>query len=167
MIRRKINYVVAIAAAAFAGYKICNSICDKKIQDSAKHSQKDGRIIQLYHQWMKVKHMGKSVEKFLIDNNYNSIAIYGMGYLGKSLYNELKDSSINIDYIIDRNKDNVKVDCEVYSPVENLPETDLVIVTAIASMDEIVDDLTDKVTGLMSLEDIIYGMEYDFASVCD
>lgn len=157
----KVKFFLISGMAVFCSYKVSKCLGEKRAKEELmiEQAHKDGRIIKLYHQWMKIKQMGKSVENFLLYNNYKTIAIYGMGYLGKSLYVELNDSEINIAYIIDKNKKNIDVDVDVYGPEDILPKVDLVIVTSIAFMDEIVDDISGKVSNIVSLEDMLYGME--------
>ncbi len=91
--------------------------------------------------------------------NYKNIAVYGVGYLGKHLIKELNWSGVNIDYIIDRNIEEVEENITIYRPDDILPSVDAVVVTAIADFDEIVDRLNLVVNcPILSLEDIIFNI---------
>lgn len=80
-----------------------------------------------------------------------------MSYVGKRLYDELKNSDIEIKYAIDRNADGICAEIEVFSLEENLPEAKAVIVTPVFYFDEIKEKLEKKVNSkILSLEDILY-----------
>jgi glycosyltransferase involved in cell wall biosynthesis len=52
--------------------------------------------------WMKLIYHGFNLEKFLINQNITSIALYGIGYFGMQIWNELSDGSIEIKYVVDK-----------------------------------------------------------------
>ena len=108
------------------------------------------------NQWLIDKQEGKSLVDFFEDNGYKSIAIYGMSYLGERLMDELKDSSIEVRYAIDRNAENIYAGVEVKKPEDDLEEVDAVIVTAVFFFDEIEEQL-EKILDcpIISLEDIV------------
>lgn len=86
------------------------------------------------------------------------IAIYGMGDIGKNLLADLRDSSVKVDYAIDKVVTNTE-DIRVVSPEEKLEKVDAIVVTAIAYFDDINDNLSSKTDcPIISLEDIIYEM---------
>lgn len=93
--------------------------------------------------WLRLKEENIKVEKYFADRKIKSIAIYGMGMLGKHLLEELKDSDIQIVYGIDRNT-NMQSIVPVYSPDDDLPEVDTVVVTATYAYVEIASVLNSK-----------------------
>lgn len=115
---------------------------------------------QLLNHWLEVKNEGKSVAVYFEEMGYKHIAIYGMAELGNRLCEDLANSSICIDYGIDKD-----VCCciarigEVYSPEDELPEVDVIVVTPYSVFEEIKDSLKEKVKcPIISLEDIIWSV---------
>lgn len=80
----------------------------------------------------------------LLKLNYNKIAIYGYGNLGRLLYNEIKNSKCKVEYIIDKNEKVKEYGISVYHTVENLKPVDVVIVTAVLGYEEIEQMLNEK-----------------------
>ena len=67
-----------------------------------------------------------------------------MSYIGERLYNELRDSHIEIRYAVDRNVNGIYTELKVFSPKDELPKVDAVIVTPIFYYDEIRETLMKK-----------------------
>lgn len=109
------------------------------------------------NQWLMNKQEGKSVSEYFEVNGYDTIAIYGMGELGCRLYEELKNSNINIAYAIDKEAGSPYSNIEVYSLEDDLQPVDVIIVSAIFAFDQIKKELKKKVDcPIISLEDVIY-----------
>ena len=73
------------------------------------------------------------------------------------MYAELKDSEIQVKYIIDKNADTIYADIDVVEPENILEDVDVIVVTAIHYFDEIEMMLGEKVDyPVISLEDVIY-----------
>ena len=70
----------------------------KTSQDAiAEKDQKINKFKNYYNmlnKWLYLKQNGTSLDTYFKKNDYNSIAIYGMGEMGNRLYDELKQSSI-------------------------------------------------------------------------
>lgn len=123
-------------------------------------NEKNDAILKVFSKWMNIKNQGKSLSDFFRANGYNSIAVYGMHYLGECLVNELKDTDVQVKYAIDRNADYIEGDIAIVRPEEKLKSVDVVVVTAIYFFDEIEEMLYEKVDcPIISLEDIIYELE--------
>ena len=104
-----------------------------------------------------MKQRGKSIKEYLDKNEINSVAIYGMGRIGKRLYQELYQEGIRVEYVIDRNSAQSGFGVRCLLPEDELPETDMIIVTAICDYEEIKDALEPRVMcQLISLEKIIF-----------
>lgn len=107
--------------------------------------------------WLDINEDGKKITDYFYLMNYKNVAVYGIGYLGKHLVKELKASDIKIDYIIDKNVKETKDNIAIYTPEDVLPDTSVIIVTAIMEFDEIADMLEDKIKcPIISVEDIIF-----------
>lgn len=76
--------------------------------------------------------------------NYKSIAIYGMRELGTILYKELEDSDTTVNYFIDRQYSVCEMGVPVYNPCDELPDVDVVVITAIHYFDDIAYSLQTR-----------------------
>lgn len=100
--------------------------------------------IEVLEHWVSVYQEGKCVREFFFKYNYKTIAIYGMGILGKLLFNELKESGIRVLYYIDRYKIFEDSVAKVIHIEQELPDVDAIVVTALAEFDSIYDLLLTK-----------------------
>jgi hypothetical protein len=142
--------------AGGVGMKILKS---KDISAQGKITERYKEYYKLLNQWILLKNEGKNLQQYLIENNYRSIAIYGMGELGCRLYEELKNSDIEIKYAIDQNSDDISEELDIVTMDEDLEEVDAIIVTVTYAFDEIAAKLEDKVdTEIISLEDIVFDL---------
>lgn len=127
------------------------------ILEKQKNLEKHQKLFSVLDAWIKKKQQGKSMIPFLEKNNYHSVAIYGLGNIGKLLIGELK-GHIKICYGID--KRDLSEEFPVYKPEDKLPEADMVIVTAAYEFEEIEEALKKKLScPVYSIEDIIYFMD--------
>lgn len=95
-----------ISGTVFAAYSVGIVAYRKKSKQMKEAQQlvlKNDKIIQLLDEFLEIKQAGKSLDLYFKENNYKKVAIYGLGYLGKRLYDELKVSGIGIEYIVDKN----------------------------------------------------------------
>ena len=92
---------------------------------------------------------------YLDSINVHTVSIYGIGYLGKSLEEELSKTDIEIVEIIDRSS----IEYKHYSVKhidDNIAEVDLIIITPITDGDEIQTRLLDKgFKNIVSIKDLI------------
>ncbi len=86
--------------------------------------------VNLLCPWLWLKQQGRSLEAYFSEHGYKSAAIYGMGYMGKLLIEELRYSSVEISFLIDCDRDQRSV-YPVYSPEDKLPETDVIVVSVV------------------------------------
>lgn len=109
------------------------------------------------NQWLKIKNSNKKLEDYFLNNNYKSVAIYGMGELGNRFYEEMKKSSIEVKYAIDQNAQYTYSDLKIYGLDDKLEKVDIVVVTAVFAYEEIMTTLKDKIDAeIISLEDIVF-----------
>lgn len=148
-----IGAVLGTLAGAGAVAKVSRDEKCKERQLSDKHLE----LFLMMNQWVKVKQEGKNLSSYFQKNGYKKIAIYGMSYAGETLLDELKDSSIEVAYGIDRNADGIYADVDIVSVDDILEAVDVIVVTAITFYDEIEEQLRIKVDcPIISLEDILY-----------
>lgn len=89
---------------------------------------------------LKKKSQGWTLSDYLIKNYGNRIVLYGAGFWGTIVYEELKGSEVTIVGVIDRNMD-AKIDgIKTYSIYDPIPENDLILV-ALLYPDEALSEL--------------------------
>lgn len=149
--------VAGMAAGAVAGGIAARSVSSKKIKEMAEGHAKVHELYMAFDQWLRVRQEGKTLVEYFEKQGYKTVAIYGMKELGERLYDELKESGITVEYIIDKNADQIYADVDIITPDEELKPVDVIVVTAIYYFDEIEDMLSEKVDyPIISLEDILY-----------
>lgn len=149
--------VLTSLAGAAAGAAVIGKIQGKTIEQKAEKVDKFKSYYNMLNQWLILKQEGKSLASYFSDNSYNTIAIYGMGEMGNRLYDELKDTSVQVKYAIDKDAASTYSELEVLDPEDDFPEVDAVIISAVFAFDEIEENLADKFTcPIISLEDVVY-----------
>lgn len=161
--RKGMIAVLAAAAGVLTGAVAGAEIATKRLEDESnkrkKMSDKHLALFLMMNQWVKVKQEGKSIDSYLKAHNYKTIAIYGMSYAGETLFEELRNSDIEVAYGIDKNEDVVSRDVELVTPEDELQSVDAIVVTPIFFFDSI-KEMLEKKTGadILSLEEILYEM---------
>lgn len=128
----------------------------KSLLKVQKEADKYKGLMHLLDKWLMKKQRGKKLTQYFEEKGIDSIAIYGMSYIGERLYDELKDSDIEIRYAIDQNINGVYTDLNVFLPKDELPEVDAIIVTPVFYYDEIKEVLKKKVgSKIISLDTVL------------
>ena len=121
-----------------------------------EEASKQRAMFLVMNQWTNVKQANRNLEEYFLKNELRKIAIYGMGLMGQQLIKELKDSSIETAYGIDRNSDGIVSGIKVVTMDEDLADVDAVVVTVLKEFDEIRDALTKKLNcSVVAIEDIL------------
>lgn len=157
--KKGIVAVISSIVGAAIGMIVAGKLIGKSGTDKQTMSDKHLALYLLMNQWVKVKQQGKSIPQYLLQKGYKKIAIYGMNYVGETLFDELNNSEIEIAYAIDKNAEGIYAEVDMFSPDDTLPEADAVIVTPVFFFDEIEELLSTKTEAdIISLEDILYGI---------
>lgn len=131
-----------------------------KLNDKTQIEKKVEKFKSYYsvlNQWLFIKQHGKSLEEYFVNNQYKSIAIYGMGELGNRLFDELENTSVEVKYVVDKEAMSVYSKVDVRELEEMTDDVDAVVVTAVFAMDDIKPAIEEKVTcPVISLEDVVY-----------
>ena len=121
----------------------------------AKGQNKWVAYYHILNNWMKLKESGGSVEQRLNEKKIKSIAVYGMGDIGRHLVKDLEDSNIEVKYAIDRSFFSIS-DIDVYEPESELPDVDAVIVTPVCEYENICKSISKKTEAeILSFADIV------------
>ncbi len=118
---------------------------DTNIMQTIRQMRKNSKIFRVMRNWIDLKNQGKNLSLFFSKHHYYNIAIYGMGYIGESLYYELKNSNIFVAYAIDKTAVDFKQELKIFHPNDELPRADVVIVTLVEECEELCDYLEGKI----------------------
>lgn len=134
--------------------KVENLLIDKLHEDICKE-----RVIsRVYSTW---KHRNENNDRFsmyLRRNKYDCVAIYGLGKIGKDLYDELIKDEITISFFADRFSHEIYDGREILGICELWPCTDVVIITQVTGIDDVCSDLRKKFEGhIISFMDYLLG----------
>ncbi len=157
---KKIKEILSMLVLGFG----CGSLMTcyrkrEKIVEIRRESDKHLEMFLLMNTWLSNKRKGKMIGNYLKKKGFQNIAIYGMGYIGKNLYEELIQEGIIAKYLIDQNK-NISIDGRsILTPGKKIETIDVIIVTSIYNYSEIEKNLQSKYESqIVSLADIIYKM---------
>lgn len=100
--------------------------------------------VTILDQWLEAYRFGLRVEDFFKKYKYRTIAIYGMGILGRHLLEELAGSEVKILYYIDRSVALGDTVIRKVSVNDELPEADAIVVTVLTEFEEIYEILKEK-----------------------
>lgn len=136
---------------------------DKKsrtsIMNLSKLNIKQENVLDIYEKW---PHYKNDIIKFIHNKQYNEVAIYGLGRLGRLIIDEYLENDIKITYIVDQNYSNNYKGIPCFQPSGCLPKADLMIVTVPYEADKIKQEMKQLVNfGVESVQDILFVvMEY-------
>ena len=154
MLSLEIAMIVVSICLIWSLYK-CKNI-EARYKKLIIHNNKITRYYHIFNHWLKLKQQDISCRDYFIENEYHKIAIYGFKELGERLYDELKESEIEVCYIIDKNKDNIWAEIDVYDMEQELPEVDAIVVTPTWFFEEIEKELEVRTKcAIVSLEDVV------------
>ncbi|MDF2802136.1 MAG: hypothetical protein K0S61_2039 [Anaerocolumna sp.] len=155
--KKGITVTISAILGAIVGAAGTSYLKKHKTNTAPEKIDKFRGYYNLLNEWLILKQSGKSLESYFIANEYNTIAIYGMGEVGLRLYEELKDSSICIRYAIDKNDTQTYPELDVLEIDDALEEVDVIVVSAIFAFDEIENELKKRVNyPIVSLDEVIY-----------
>lgn len=135
-------------------YKSERSFDFQKIEMLQNQSNKFELYMNTLDLWLQIVEKGISIEHFFLEKHYRRIGLYGYGILGKHFINEMENTSISIQFLVDRQKNKISLNIPVYEPTDNLPNCDVIVVSSFFYFDEIKEDIGDKCK-LISLQEII------------
>lgn len=116
-----------------------------KIEGLIKKNERYRNYWTIFRDWLNLNIEGKKISKYLTDNNIYTVAIYGMGMLGTTLYKELYNEGIDVKYGIDQDVSKKgKFGIPIYTLDETVTYVDLVIVAVGYGHEEIKKILNDK-----------------------
>lgn len=103
---------------------------NKEIKSQNKKINKFKQYYEILNFWLKATFEGKSIEKVIMQQGYKTIAIYGMGEIGQRLFENLKNTDIEVAYIIDEGVSYFD-ELEIKNIGDELSPVDLIVITPI------------------------------------
>lgn len=156
--KKLLSRLILLLLGMAIGAVSVGNMMNEKIIEKYNLSEKHRILFQLMCMWVKVKQQQESLAEYFCHNEMKNIAIYGFGVVGRLLGSELKDSNIFVRYIIDKNVNSGSIK-KIYTPDEELPDVDAIIVTAVTYFDEIEKNMSSKMRcPIVSLEDIMFDL---------
>lgn len=144
-----IGATVGAAGSAYFG--------NQQVEKKAEKVDKFKGYYSMLNQWLILKQEGKCLCEYFKANDYKTVSIYGMGEMGNRLYDELKNSDIEVKYAVDQNAASTYSELDVIDKEDDFEKVDVMVVTATFAFDEIEDELSAKVDfPIVSLEDVVY-----------
>lgn len=154
MVKIRKEYTIFLIIISFFAFLLC--LQQKYIKKLKLRARKERGLFFLMNQWIGLKQDNQQIETYFQRNNYQRIAVYGMGFVGMRLIKELRNTNLNIIYGIDQNATNISSDLKLLTLEDELPEVDVIIVTVLGSFQEIYDKLSTKIKcDIVAIEDII------------
>lgn len=98
----------------------------------------------ILEKWLRLRQKGFSIESLLQQCKIRSIAIYGFGYLGCDLYDELERGVICVKYVIDQNTISEVDAIQIIKPEDEFEQVDAIIITTVMDEEKIKRKLLDK-----------------------
>lgn len=155
---------IAVVGGVFASKKLGFFKKTSLNEDNSKRARLNS-YYSVLSQWLSEKINNKNLEEYFRNNEIKNIAIYGMGTLGELLYQELKNTDINVKYFVDKNA------AKLYYGIDDLPivsvddlgsseKVDAIIVTPVFDFDSIEENIKNKNydSNVISLEDVVFDM---------
>lgn len=116
--------------------------CEEKAEEVM--DEKERKLQEIKELWLNDREKEISVDRTLIKKGIQTVAIYGMGYLGCHLYDELENSEIDIKYVMDRELEDLAGVLRVIKLDGELPEVDAVVVTVLGDTNRICNSIRRK-----------------------
>ncbi len=115
-------------------------------------------MFQTEYRWVMNIQNGKKIARWMYEHNIESVAVYGVGFLGKCIVNELlTENSLKIRYIMDNRVIGDYQGIEIINDYDKATPVDAVIVTVLPYNRALCKQLgTMKIGSIYMLDDLIH-----------
>ncbi|MDK2807490.1 MAG: hypothetical protein PWP24_221 [Clostridiales bacterium] len=124
--------------------RVSDSAACFQIEALKKQNERYKSYWDTLDKWLCLKEKGVNFEEYFIIRRIKNLAIYGMGMVGRHLYNELSGGSIKVVYGIDQQGQGLSKDLPIYRIEDELPEADAVVIAVTFAYEEMVANLKEK-----------------------
>lgn len=132
--------------------------------DEIENFDKYYKLYKTSIKWNWLKQKGKKVDVYLYNEGYRTVAIYGIGYMGKCLMSELTktESKIEVLYGIDRNINVLNSNIKIVRPSDMLKQVDVIINTTCIDNRKILSGMMEKKIPIIRFDKILEDMDSNF-----
>lgn len=156
MLKQIFQFMIIFITAMSLGFYLATKKMKNIFDILGTENERKKRLCDMFTTWVVMKTEGQEIHDYLECKGYNTVAIYGMNYVGEILLKDLEHSDVQVKYAIDKNAKYIRTEVAVLKPDDELPIVDAVIVTAVAYFDEIRSILEHKIQcPIISLEKIL------------
>lgn len=134
--------------------EICTGL-RKYSESQSRFSNKHFHLFLAAVKWIEVKQKRKRIDEYLWKQGVQTIAIYGMGHMGKCLLNDLEEDYVHVAYGIDKNAERLHCEIIMLTPSDNLPKVDLIINTTMIDNAEILGMMKTNDVEMIRLDKIL------------
>lgn len=112
------------------------------------------------YQWLLIRQDKVEIADYFKENGYQRVAIYGMGELGRLLLKELRDTGIEIPYVIDQNARSISVSGIKAVMLKDAKEdVDVIVVSVVDKFEVIKADIERNMSvPILSLDDVLFSL---------
>lgn len=135
--KKILGLIITFASGCVCGAYMVGTKLAKILEADNKRIIKENSLASLFTDWVYLNNKGLSIGKWVSDKGYKKVAIYGMSHAGHRLKEDLENAGIEVLYGIDRDTGLYLENFTIYSPEDELPDTELIIVTTLQCFDEI------------------------------
>lgn len=156
-------YVMVVVISFIIGYIMSCLIKKRDLEKKEQIYSGIKKNEEVLNQWLVFKQVGIGLDKILKEQNIETVAIYGMGIMGRHILRELINSDIVIRYGLD-NKRMTPIDgIPVKSLRDELEKPDAVINSVLKMPDkENIEKEIQEVVGcrVISLDTLLFNYSY-------
>lgn len=115
--------------------------------DYKELTAKNEMLFQIANRMLYLKQRGKSIVDYLKKEEIQKVCIWGCSDLGQRVYDELKESDIDVICGIDMNPDKRNIEADTVLPdfknVSLIEQSDAIIVTAVFNLTDICNKISE------------------------
>lgn len=142
--------------------QILKDLLPKLHENRVKENEKWKQMFLILNDWFQICNCGKSISCYLKKQGIKRMAIYGYGYLGKTLLENLEAENVEVDYVIDKNAAFLNLDKKCRTLEDGLDPVDGIIISLIKSDLDLEKKIKEKIqTNVLWLEDIIISLQQE------
>ena len=118
-------------------------------------ADKNYKLYQTAIKWLRIKQSGKKIAQYLSWKGCHTVAIYGMGYMGQTLADELTDGNVKVLYGIDQNAGNLKWKIKICQPSDKIEPVDLIVNTTAIDNSIILHGMEEKNIPMAAFDELL------------
>ena len=153
-----IGIILAVVLLMFIGYLLGRNHTYHKVEKALKEQEKRrvgiNNLYEICSRWMLLQERNIKLADFLNKNDVKTVAVYGMGRIGKTIMENLRADNFKALYGIDFHSERVSCDYPVYNLKNDLPEVDMILVT-VTAYEDVKKDLSGKTSAkILNIRDV-------------